>query len=80
MGLGSRERELEIFGSHGCVFQDLPEIIYYCLFLQSGQLDPKQWIEQEALLEEGVQALMDMDNCSPAGIVMITQFFYSEHL
>jgi hypothetical protein len=57
MGLSSRERELEIFRSHGCFFQDLPEIIYYCLFLQSGQLDPKQLIEQEATLEEGVQVL-----------------------
>jgi hypothetical protein len=50
-------RELEIFGSHGCVFQDFPEVIYYSLFLQSGQLDPKQLIKQEATLEEGVQAL-----------------------
>jgi hypothetical protein len=48
--------------------------------LQSGQLYPKQWIEQEATLEEGVQALMDMDDCSPDSIVMITQFFYSGHL
>jgi len=64
-------KELEIVGSHGCAAEDMPAILS---LVQSGRLDPKQLIEKEVTLEEGAQALMDMDRGSPIGMVMITQF------
>ena len=64
-------KELEIVGSHGCDARDMPAILS---LVQSGRLDPKKLIEREVTLEEGAQALMDMDHGSPIGMVMITQF------
>lgn len=64
-------KELEIIGSHGCDANDMPDILS---LVQSGKLDPKKLVEREVTLEEGAQALMDMDHGSPIGMVMITQF------
>lgn len=64
-------KELEIVGSHGCAAECMPEILS---LVQSGRLDPKLLIEREVTLEEGAQALMDMNHGSPVGMVMITQF------
>lgn len=64
-------KELEIVGSHGCDARDMPKILS---LVASGKLDPKQLIEREVSLEQGAKALMEMDNGSPIGMVMITQF------
>ena len=64
-------KELEIVGSHGCDARDMPEILG---LVESGKLDPKQLIEREVTLEQGAQALMDMNFGSPIGMLMITQF------
>ena len=64
-------KELEIVGSHGCAAEDMPDILS---LVQSGRLDPKKLIEKEVSLEDGAQALMDMDHGSPVGMVMITKF------
>ena len=64
-------KELEIIGSHGCAAECLPEILS---LVQTGKLDPKMLIEREVTLENGAQALMDMNHGSPIGMVMITQF------
>jgi hypothetical protein len=37
-------------------------------------LDPCQLVEAEVTVEQGCQALQDMDKQSPLGIVMITKF------
>ena len=64
-------KELEIVGSHGCAGHDMPAILN---LVQSKKLDPKKLIEREVTLEEGAKTLMSMDNGSPIGMVMITQF------
>ena len=64
-------RELEIVGSHGCAAECMSEILS---LVQSGRLDPKKLIERQVTLEEGAQALMNMNHGSPVGMVMITQF------
>ena len=64
-------KELEIIGSHGCAAKDMPEILK---LVSDKLLHPKKLIEREVTLEEGAKVLMDMDNQSPLGMVMITQF------
>jgi len=64
-------KELEIVGSHGCAGNDMPAILS---LVKNKKLDPKKLIEREVTLEEGAQTLMSMDNGSPIGMVMITQF------
>jgi len=64
-------KEIEIIGSHGCDSRDMPKILQ---LVERGKLDPKKLIEREVTLEQGIKALMEMDNKSPVGMVMITQF------
>jgi len=64
-------REIEIVGSHGFAAVDLPSLLN---LVKAGRLDVKKLIEKEVTLEEGVQALMNMDNESPLGMTMITKF------
>ena len=64
-------KELEIIGSHGCAAKDMPEILK---LVSDKLLHPKKLIEREVTLEEGAKVLMDMDNQSPLGMVMITKF------
>jgi alcohol dehydrogenase len=63
-------KEITIVGSHGFDAQLLPDL----LDLIADGLDPYQLIHSEVTLEQGCQALEDMDRESPLGIVMITQF------
>ena len=62
-------REIEIFGSHGCAAEDMPDILN---LVASGRLNPKALVEREVGLAEGAKAIMDMDNGSPIGITMVT--------
>lgn len=64
-------REIGIVGSHGFAAEDMPSILK---LVAQGKLDPKQLVEREVSLEEGAEAIMDMDNCSPLGITMVTSF------
>ena len=62
-------REIEIFGSHGCAAEDMPDILN---LVAGGRLNPKALVEREVGLAEGSKAIMDMDNGSPIGITMVT--------
>ena len=62
-------REIEIFGSHGCAAEDMPDILN---LVASGRLNPKVLVEREVGLAEGAKAIMDVDNGSPIGITMVT--------
>ncbi len=64
-------KELEIKGSHGADARDILKILE---LVEVGKLDPKKLIEREVTLEQGIKALMEMDNKSPIGMLMITQF------
>ncbi len=64
-------REIEIVGSHGFAADDLPSLLN---LVKVGRLDVKKLIEREVTLEEGVEALMNMDRGSPLGMTMITKF------
>jgi len=64
-------REIEIVGSHGFAASDLPDLLE---MVASRKLDPGQLIEREVTLEEGAQAIEDMDHGSPLGITMVTVF------
>lgn len=68
-------REIQIVGSHGFDANDLPILLNY---VQNRRLDVKKLIEKEVSLEEGVSALMDMDQTSPLGMTMITNFSKSK--
>lgn len=62
-------KEIEIFGSHGCAAEDMPDLLN---LVASGRLNPKALVEREVGLAEGAKAIMDMDNGSPIGITMVT--------
>jgi len=64
-------KEIEIYGSHGCAADDMPRILR---LVSQGKLDPKLLIEKEVSLEDGAQAIMDMEHGSPIGITMVTKF------
>ena len=64
-------KELEIIGSHGFAATDLPDLLE---LVRSDKLNVENLVEREVSLEEGVQALMDMDQKSPLGLLMITRF------
>lgn len=64
-------REIQILGSHGFSASDLSELLQ---MVATGKLDPSVLIEQEVTLQEGAQAIEDMDRVSPLGIVMVTKF------
>jgi len=66
-------REIEIVGSHGFCATDLPHLLE---MVATRRLDPSQLIEREVTLEEGAQAIQDMDRGSPLGIIMVTKFPY----
>lgn len=71
-------REITVVGSHGFSaaedgegFSALDHILH---LVETGKLQPKQLIEKEVSLEEGVRELMNMNKSSPTGMVMITDF------
>ena len=64
-------RELEIIGSHGIAATDMPKILSLVI---SKKLNPRSLIEKEVTLEEGMGALVKMDQMSPLGITLITSF------
>lgn len=70
MGLVA-SKELELVGSHGFAADDLPELLQ---LVASGVLDPSKLVERKVTLQEGAQAIQDMDRGSPLGITMVTQF------
>ena len=63
--------ELELVGSHGFAATDLPDLLKMVV---EGTLDPARLIEKEVTLEEGAQAIEDMDHGSPLGISVVTKF------
>jgi alcohol dehydrogenase len=64
-------KELELIGSHGFAADDLPDLLQW---VATGKLDPSLLVERMVTLQEGCQALQDMDHASPLGMVMITKF------
>jgi alcohol dehydrogenase len=64
-------KELELVGSHGFAADDLPELLQ---LVACGDLDPSKLVERQVSLQEGAQAIQDMDHGSPLGITMVTQF------
>ncbi|KAL7473888.1 hypothetical protein ACHAXS_014382 [Conticribra weissflogii] len=71
-------REITVVGSHGfSSVEDESGVSALDAILElvaCGKLEPAKLVEREVTLEEGVQALMDMDKGSPLGMVMITDF------
>ncbi|CAJ1965299.1 unnamed protein product [Cylindrotheca closterium] len=65
-------KEIELVGSHGFSALDLPNLLQ--LISTTPALDPAQLVERCVTLEEGCQALMDMDKGSPLGMTIITKF------
>ena len=63
-------KEITIIGSHGFDAQVLPDL----LDLIALGVDPCQLVHSEVTLEQGCEALENMDYGSPLGMVMITQF------
>jgi len=61
-------REIEIIGSHGFAANDLPDLLR---LVADGRLDPGRLVERRVSLEEGAQALQDMDSKSPLGMTVI---------
>ncbi len=51
--------------------ENLPGLL---LLVRDGKLNVKKLIDREVSLEEGAQALMDMDKKSPTGMIMVTRF------
>ena len=70
-------KEIEIVGSHGFAADDLPDLLD---IVKQGKLDVKSLVVNEVSLEEGAQAIMDMDRGSPLGLTMVTQFGGSSKL
>eukprot|EP00980_Cylindrotheca_fusiformis_P021116 scaffold8114_cov126-Cylindrotheca_fusiformis.AAC.2 len=65
-------REIEIVGSHGFDAKDLPDLLE--LIAENAAMDPTVLVESCVSLEEGCEALMEMDKKSPLGMTMITKF------
>ncbi|KAL3934621.1 MAG: hypothetical protein SGBAC_009693 [Bacillariaceae sp.] len=65
-------KEIEMVGSHGFSALDLPHLLR--LVSTNPALDPARLVERCVTLEEGCQALMEMDKASPLGMTMITKF------
>jgi alcohol dehydrogenase len=65
-------REIEIVGSHGFDAKDLPDLLQ--LVAEDSAMDPSLLVERCVSLEEGCEALMEMDRSSPLGMTMITKF------
>jgi alcohol dehydrogenase len=63
--------EIELVGSHGFDAEDLPDLL---AMVAEGKLDPARLVEKEVTLEEGAQAIEDMDHGSPLGITVVTKF------
>jgi alcohol dehydrogenase len=68
-------RELELVGSHGFAAEDLPNLLQMEV---EGKLDPARLVEREVTLQEGAQAIEDMDKGSPIGITVVTKFQSSD--
>ena len=64
-------REIEIVGSHGFAADDLPHLLG---LVASNKLDPARLVERCVSLEEGIRTLQNMDNASPIGMTVITDF------
>ena len=64
-------KELELIGSHGFDTHALRGLLE---MVASKQLDPAVLVQRHVTLEQGCQALQDMEHTSPLGIVMITKF------
>ncbi|KAG7365827.1 alcohol dehydrogenase [Nitzschia inconspicua] len=64
-------KELQLVGSHGFASSDLPELLQW---VSDGLVDPAQLVERHVSLEEGAQAIQDMDHGSPLGITVVTDF------
>lgn len=65
-------REIEIIGSHGFDAKDLPDLLK--MVAENSAMDPAVLVECCVSLEEGCEALMEMDRSSPLGMTMITKF------
>lgn len=63
-------KEITIVGSHGFDAKVLPDL----LDLIADGTDPCTLVQSEVSLEEGCQALENMDRESPLGMVMVTKF------
>jgi alcohol dehydrogenase len=64
-------KELELVGSHGFAATDLPDILQW---VSDGLIDPSRLVERHVSLEQGAQAIQDMDHGSPIGIIVVTEF------
>jgi len=65
-------KEIELVGSHGFDALDLPHLLE--LISTNPAMNPARLVEKCVSLEEGCQALMEMDKASPLGMTMITKF------
>ncbi len=59
-----------VVGRHGFAADDLPGLLQLGA---AGGLDPSKLGERQVSLQEGAEAIQDMDHGSPLGITMITQ-------
>jgi alcohol dehydrogenase len=64
-------KELELVGSHGFAADELLELLKW---VSEGFVDPARLVERQVSLEEGGQAIQDMDHASPLGIIIVTDF------
>lgn len=64
-------RELELLGSHGMQAHAYPEMLH---LFSSGRIRLKQLLGKTISLEDGVQALMDMDTYAHPGVTVINSF------
>ena len=63
--------ELEILGSHGIQAHAYPAIL---AMIAAGKLHPEKLVGQTVNLEEGIEALQNMDGFEGAGITVINRF------
>ena len=63
--------ELEIYGSHGLASHDLPAILD---LVSAGRLRPDASIQRRVTLQEGCDAIAEMDQSPPLGVTMVTKF------
>mmetsp|Transcript_9219 Transcript_9219/g.16757 ORF Transcript_9219/g.16757 Transcript_9219/m.16757 type:complete len:93 (-) Transcript_9219:695-973(-) len=65
-------KELELVGSHGFSSdQDLAELLQW---VAKKRIDPERLVERTVSLQEGAQAIQDMDHGSPLGMTIVTEF------
>jgi alcohol dehydrogenase len=60
--------ELEIYGSHGIQAHRYPELL---AMIEAGALRPEDLIGKKVNLEEGIEALVDMDSFKALGVTVI---------